>query len=627
MKNKFKLFGIVAVSAIIGFAFLGCEGPTGPQGPQGYPGYDGYEGPQGPVGPARPDATGIDISTCGRGGFNLEVGPATGYMYLDMYLDFPLTLTATVSPGDYVVSRTVIWETADSDVIEIRRVMSPRHALLSGGAVTVRFLRDHDERYYTGSGYIGETARIFATAIGGGEDGVIADILVRRVAPTLTRNVVVTRESTVAPLDDGSFAFLGSDAITMRPGMNTRLYATVLGSDGRRYGWDRPYYIGVDGRFDTSVTVDRQPTFIWGINYDGTGNPVAGVEVEGGVDDTGDFDVHYGIVRVADNAALGTWGITARGVCTEPAGQAQGVTIGSTNLTVTEVATVTIGEQDVYFVADITLNQTATFEVRAYNIGGTSHPISGNVTGLPSGMSAAGTVTVSNGIGTGTMTVTSTDRQFVRVSTASLDIAGQSIPFSVHVVEAVVTIEASDIVDVSGGDQIAFANINTSSQVLTATMEPNIPGVTWSWDVSGGNASPAGASGNTVNLTAGTVTGRIRVLARTGADGAISGEIYVYIIGEPALELDYEATSGDYMYVTVTVENMMSIGDTNISFTSANVDVATTGALISNRGQGYGFIIVNERGEGTGILRLNTASASGTVTVTLGGVSQSITIP
>jgi len=134
MKMAFKLWGIVAAVAMIGFTFAACEGPVGPQGDRGDDGGPGDTGPG-------PELV-VDIN----------VNPTA-----DVIIGRSVTLTASAVPG-YAVVPTLVWEIYDEVSAErISLGIAPR--IFGGNAVEVIGLASGE-------------ARILVTALGSGADTV-----------------------------------------------------------------------------------------------------------------------------------------------------------------------------------------------------------------------------------------------------------------------------------------------------------------------------------------------------------------------------------------------------------------------------------------------------------------------
>jgi len=96
MKNTIKLFGIIALVAVIGFSMTACEafeGPMGPQGEHGHNGQDGLPGEQGPQGEGAQGVPGQDGQPGGQGPQGEQGATGQGTV-------INIAITGTASAGD-----------------------------------------------------------------------------------------------------------------------------------------------------------------------------------------------------------------------------------------------------------------------------------------------------------------------------------------------------------------------------------------------------------------------------------------------------------------------------------------------------------------------------------------------
>jgi len=149
MSRAFKFFGIVSVAAILGLAFVGCEGPQGERGP---PGYDGDRGATGLP------ALGPDVI--------VDINVQTDVL---LYRGNNVTLTTSGIPGGAVV-QTLVWRVYDA--VSGHRVSLSRpgsnvtSGTLTGNSVVV-------------TGMFGGEARIIVSALGSDGDTVYRTVTVR----------------------------------------------------------------------------------------------------------------------------------------------------------------------------------------------------------------------------------------------------------------------------------------------------------------------------------------------------------------------------------------------------------------------------------------------------------------
>jgi len=164
MKTTFKMF--IAIAAMIGFTFAGCQAPMGPQGEQGPPaGTPGYDGPTRPAPDLEVSIGGAELTR-----YTLSLGDSR-------------TLVPRVTEGALV--QTVLWELYDDaagDIINLTREPSSRFPMLTGGNVVVTGIADGE-------------ARIRVTALGSGDTPTWKTV-------TITVEGIVTRLNALADCDN-----------------------------------------------------------------------------------------------------------------------------------------------------------------------------------------------------------------------------------------------------------------------------------------------------------------------------------------------------------------------------------------------------------------------------------------